>query len=57
MKAASLSPSDLKLIDEIHKEDGKHRSLLSYHQPGGKVFGWTYEQLGWELESGGKGKA
>lgn len=57
MKPASLSPSDLKLINELHKEDGKYRSLLGYHQPDGTVFGWTYEQLGWELELGGKAKA
>lgn len=28
-----------------------------YHNDDGTVFGWTYEQLGWELVKGGKGKA
>ncbi|KUI53503.1 Putative reductase 1 [Cytospora mali] len=36
---------------------GMHRSLVQYHQPDCTVFGWTYEQMGWELELGGKAKA
>lgn len=43
----------MKAIDEIHKKDGKHRSLLNYHSDDGSVFGWTYEQMGWELSPGG----
>ncbi|KAH8664661.1 aldo/keto reductase [Xylariales sp. PMI_506] len=57
LNPASLDSFDVKLIDEIHKKDGNHRSLLTYHKPDGTVFGWTYEQLGWELELGGKAKA
>lgn len=34
-----------------------HRSLLNYHNENGTVFGWTYEQMGWELGLGGKVKA
>lgn len=29
-----------------------HRSLLKYHE-GGEVFGWTHEQLGWNMSSDG----
>ncbi|KAF3761954.1 aldo/keto reductase, partial [Cryphonectria parasitica EP155] len=42
-----LDDDDLKAIDGIHKENGKHRSLLHYHSESGTVFGWTYEQMGW----------
>ncbi|KAF5345276.1 hypothetical protein D9758_008430 [Tetrapyrgos nigripes] len=44
-------------IDAIHKEEGMHRSLSYVHNmsddPEGKVFGWTYKQLGWNMTKGG----
>jgi len=43
----------LKLIDDLHKEPGMHKSLLPYHSPEGSVFGWTYEELGWDMTIGG----
>lgn len=34
--------------------DGMHRSLLAYHSVDpGKVFGWSYAQLGWNMKEGG----
>lgn len=51
-----LDDDDLKAIDGIHKKDGKHKSLLSYHDDDGSAFGWTYEQMGWELLKGNKAK-
>ena len=42
----------MKALSELHKKEGMHRSLLRYHS-GGKVFGWTYEQLGWKLDDNG----
>lgn len=56
-KLPKLEDADLKIIDSLHKKPGMHRSLLNYHQADGTVFGWTYEQLGWELGLGGKVKA
>lgn len=52
-----LDDADVKAIDAVHKKPGLHRSLLDYHSPDGGVFGWTYEEMGWELEVGGKAKA
>lgn len=44
-------------MGSIHKKEGKHRSLLDYHEEDGTVFEWTYEQLGWDLAPKGMGKA
>lgn len=52
-----LDDADIKAIDAVHKKPDLHRSLLNYHSPDGSVFGWTYEEMGWELEVGGKVKA
>ncbi|KAI0044266.1 Aldo/keto reductase [Auriscalpium vulgare] len=51
-----LSDAETQGIDAEHKKPGLHRSLLSYHSVidgKGAVFGWTYEQLGWNLTKGG----
>ncbi|KAI3609594.1 aado keto reductase [Moniliophthora roreri] len=49
-----LSDEEIRAIDELHKQPGKHRSLLAYHNNDpGRVFGWTYEQLGWDMVEGG----
>jgi glycerol 2-dehydrogenase (NADP+) len=48
-----LTPEEVAAVDSIHKLEGMHRSLLSYHQPDGSVFGWMYEQLGWPMSVGG----
>jgi glycerol 2-dehydrogenase (NADP+) len=48
-----LAPEDVAAVDSIHKLGGMHRSLLSYHQSDSRVFGWTYEQLGWPMLMGG----
>ncbi|KAH8108095.1 Aldo/keto reductase [Cristinia sonorae] len=45
---ADISADDEAQVDAIHRVPGMHRTLLmKYHEPGGKLFGWTYEQLGW----------
>ncbi|KAK1230492.1 hypothetical protein PQX77_006420 [Marasmius sp. AFHP31] len=50
----SLGRDDLAAIDAIHTEPGKHRSLLGYHNTvPGTVFGWTYEEMGWDMTEGG----
>ncbi|KAK9378608.1 NADP-dependent oxidoreductase domain-containing protein [Kockiozyma suomiensis] len=48
-----LSPEDKKVLDEFHLRKGMHRRLCTVGngvRPTGNdiVFGWTYEQLGWE---------
>ncbi|KAL1746183.1 NADP-dependent oxidoreductase domain-containing protein [Schizophyllum fasciatum] len=53
LKLVKLSEEDMRAIDAIHKEPGMHRSLLEYHSADGKVMGWTYEQLGWDMTLGG----
>jgi len=47
-----LESEDIKIINEFHKKPGMHKSLLAYHTNGG-VFGWTYEQLGWNMHGNG----
>jgi glycerol 2-dehydrogenase (NADP+) len=57
----TLSAEDMRAIDALHTKEGKHLSLLDnygYHgdTPNGPgVWGWTYEQLGWEMGKGGVG--
>ncbi|KAJ7188602.1 Aldo/keto reductase [Mycena filopes] len=51
----SIPAEDMAVIDALHQKPNMHKSLLSYHStedPVG-VFGWTYEQLGWNMVSGG----
>jgi glycerol 2-dehydrogenase (NADP+) len=43
----------MNAIDNIHKAPGMHKSLLGYHSADGSVFGWTYEELGWNMKPGG----
>ncbi|GBE80940.1 Aldo/keto reductase [Sparassis latifolia] len=50
-----LSDDDMTVLNAIHKKPGMHKSLLSYHNytDDGFIFGWTYEQLGWNMKKGG----
>lgn len=45
----------MKILDEVHRESGCHRTLCHADpsRTGGMLFGWTYEQLGWNLVKGG----
>ena len=45
----------MKDLDMFHKKPGMHRSVCGFHSAelGGSCFGWTYEQLGWDLGVGG----
>ena len=47
-----LDDEDMKELNEFHKKPGMHRGLIGYHQKG-RVWGWTYEQLGWDMEGDG----
>ena len=48
-----LADEDMKAINSVHKQSGLHRSLTAIHEDDGTVFGWTYEQLGWNMAKGG----
>lgn len=49
-----LDQTDVKALEVLHMNDGMHRSLLAYHSVDpGKVFGWSYAQLGWNMKEGG----
>ncbi|ETW75512.1 hypothetical protein HETIRDRAFT_461341 [Heterobasidion irregulare TC 32-1] len=49
-----LDDADMQALNVLHERPGMHRSLLSsYHDNNGSVFGWTYEQLGWDMKLGG----
>jgi glycerol 2-dehydrogenase (NADP+) len=42
-----------KVVDEYHKKPGMHKSLDGYAPRDGTVNGWTYEQMGWNLDKKG----
>lgn len=43
----------METVDSIHKKPGMHKSLLNAYFSDGVVFGWTYEQLGWDMDKNG----
>ncbi|TCD61500.1 hypothetical protein EIP91_008366 [Steccherinum ochraceum] len=53
---ADISSEDMVKIDAIHKTPGMHRMSWGHLCVDGKVNGWTYEQLGWNLVDGGRVK-
>ncbi|KAJ7782782.1 aldo/keto reductase [Mycena metata] len=44
-----------QVLDSLHQQPNMHKSLLTYHHEGepAGVWGWTYEQLGWNMVLGG----
>ncbi|KAJ7129003.1 aldo/keto reductase [Mycena crocata] len=51
-----LLAEDMTVINGLHQKPNMHRSLLAFDgKNDGTVFGWTYEQLGWDLVVGGHG--
>ncbi|KAJ7775120.1 Aldo/keto reductase [Mycena metata] len=53
MTLVSLSAEDMKVLDTLHQQTGMHKSLLPFHDESFGVYGWTYEQLGWNMVLGG----
>ncbi|KAJ6613509.1 Aldo/keto reductase [Mycena sp. CBHHK59/15] len=50
-----LTEEDMRILDTFHRKPGMHKNLYP-PMPGnapGTVFGWTYEQLGWNLDENG----
>lgn len=52
-KFIDLVPEEMEALNNIHRDLGFHRSVCGFHLPGGMCFGWTYEQLGWNMREGG----
>jgi len=50
-----LTPHEMGILDALHEEPGMHQSVCGFHSAelGGSCFGWTYEQLGWDMTTGG----
>ena len=48
-----LPGDDMKAVNNLHRKPGMHSSLVAYHEPDKTVFGWTYDQLGWNMAVGG----
>ncbi|KAG8799787.1 hypothetical protein FRC18_008184 [Serendipita sp. 400] len=50
-----LASEDMAQIDLFHKQEGMHRTLCHRKRVEGTtaLFGWTFEQLGWNLGEGG----
>lgn len=41
----------MKVIGDLHKEPGKYKSLCDFMggmSEKGKIYGWTYDDLGWD---------
>ncbi|CUA67045.1 glycerol dehydrogenase, putative [Rhizoctonia solani] len=49
---ARLSDHATNVIDNFHKTSGIHGTLV-FKSEDAKVFGWTYDQLGWDLDKNG----
>ncbi|KAF9075630.1 aldo/keto reductase [Rhodocollybia butyracea] len=48
-----LSTEDMKAIDELHTQPNMHRTLAhSARGASGMIFGWTFEELGWNMVDG-----
>jgi glycerol 2-dehydrogenase (NADP+) len=48
-----LSTENMSTINALHERPGLHRSLLGFHKEDCTVFGWSYEDLGWNMTKGG----
>jgi len=48
-----LDSDDIKVLNEFHKKPDMHKSLLLSYHVGGTFFGWTYDQLGWDMHGDG----
>lgn len=54
-QVVDLSDEEMAALDGFHKKPGMHRSVCGFHSAelGGSCWGWTYEQLGWQMTLGG----
>lgn len=51
----ALDNNDMRILDNVHRQPGMHHSVCGFHSSdlGGSCFGWTYDQLGWDMVKGG----
>ncbi|KAJ3865667.1 Aldo/keto reductase [Lentinula novae-zelandiae] len=51
----ALDKNDMQILDNVHRQPGMHHSVCGFHSSdlGGSCFGWTYDQLGWDMVKGG----
>lgn len=57
LQLLQLSDEDMKNIDELHLQPNMHRTLtfIGFGERilgEGNIFGWTYEELGWNMIDG-----
>lgn len=56
-QVVKLDTVDMDVLDNLHKQSGKHRSLLPDHEGGAfgpGIFGWSYEMMGLDgMKEGG----
>ncbi|KDR71561.1 hypothetical protein GALMADRAFT_75081 [Galerina marginata CBS 339.88] len=50
-----LTTEEMGVLNNLHMQPGMHRSVCGFHSTEyrGSCFGWTYEQLGWDMVLGG----
>lgn len=48
-----LSDKAMGLLDNFYKTSGAHKTMV-FADGSGKVFGWTYDQLGWGMDQEGR---
>ncbi|KAK7460530.1 hypothetical protein VKT23_009251 [Stygiomarasmius scandens] len=55
LRLIHLDEESISTLGNLHKKEGMHRSVCGFHSTelGGSCFGWTYEQLGWDMVIGG----
>ncbi|KAG9081410.1 hypothetical protein FS749_007681 [Ceratobasidium sp. UAMH 11750] len=52
-QVVKLSEKAMSVLDNFHKTSGIHATLFFKDAPGGKVFDWTFDQLGWGMDQKG----
>lgn len=54
LKIVTLPKEEFDVVDNYHKKPGMHKTLDGYTlRDPGTVGGWTYEQMGWNLDKEG----
>ncbi|OJT02054.1 Aldose reductase B [Trametes pubescens] len=55
LELIQLTAEEMDILDRLHTKTGMHRSVCGFHSPdlGGSCFGWSYDQLGWQMTTGG----
>jgi len=53
LNVVKLSDKAMDCLDNFYRTSGVHGTLIFKDQPNGKVFGWTYDQLGWGMNDKG----